>query len=415
MYRFTRPLLIVAFGMETFCSTYGLGTGHNAPLAGVLYFLSGISIAFLSILMRPAKLPTFRPGPGVVDLSAKLVCTAGMMAAIYIMARYWFDQIPIDLDYADMLPVIRVMNQRFIEGHWRMVYDPIATIWNGAVPIYLPAMWLPYSLSLLMPMDMRWITAGALFFSFAAFLWTLRIHKQGVYPVFLAGIALMLFCWLLNMNDLHGLLSLSEEGVVVFYYVLAVFSLLSGNIIFISLAVCLCLFSRYAMIGWIPAFLLFMVWKKQYRQIRIFLLICTSVCLFCVVIPFGPAAFVRLLHLPGSYVSFAGRVWTDSPEVFRLGLGFAKFFGPTRVLTLHFLLIGLSFAIPVLFVIFCVYRSRKAVLNNVPLAAFKLSIVVFYNFIDVPYLYLFYTSVFVSLIMVSALTSAGSRPPVSGR
>jgi hypothetical protein len=31
-----------------------------------------------------------------------------------------------------------------------------------------------------------------------------------------------------------------------------------------------------------------------------------------------------------------------------------------------------------------------------------LSVVVFYNFIDVPYLYLFYTSSFVSLLIVAA-------------
>ena len=40
---------------------------------------------------------------------------------------------------------------------------------------------------------------------------------------------------------------------------------------------------------------------------------------------------------------------------------------------------------------------------NIPLAALKISLVVFYCFIDVPYQYLFYTSSFVSLIALALL------------
>ncbi|MFZ6026041.1 MAG: hypothetical protein ACOYVG_16495 [Bacteroidota bacterium] len=42
--------------------------------------------------------------------------------------------------------------------------------------------------------------------------------------------------------------------------------------------------------------------------------------------------------------------------------------------------------------------------NNIALAALKLSIVVVYTFIDVPYQYLFYTSSFISLIAIAGVS-----------
>ena len=52
------------------------------------------------------------------------------------------------------------------------------------------------------------------------------------------------------------------------------------------------------------------------------------------------------------------------------------------------------------------WNSRKKVMENIPLAALKLSSVIFYNFIDVPYLYLFYTSSFISLLVGAVVVSS---------
>jgi hypothetical protein len=62
----------------------------------------------------------------------------------------------------------------------------------------------------------------------------------------------------------------------------------------------------------------------------------------------------------------------------------------------------LSFIVPIAFVLYCFNRGKRKAASNIPLATLKLSVVVFYCFIDVPYLYLFYTSSFVSLLMVAA-------------
>jgi hypothetical protein len=109
-----------------------------------------------------------------------------------------------------------------------------------------------------------------------------------------------------------------------------------------------------------------------------------------------------MIALPGNYVSFAKHVWEFTPEVYWLNLGLAKFYGPHRMAILHFCLLTMSFGIPLLFMCYCLLQ-KKWLFQNVNLACFKLSLLVFYQFIDVPYGYLFYTSSFVSLVIAASL------------
>jgi hypothetical protein len=139
-------------------------------------------------------------------------------------------------------------------------------------------------------------------------------------------------------------------------------------------------------------------------------------------VPVGWTTSLRLIHLPGDYVAFASRVWHDSPVVFSTAPGLAWFFGRKGIAILHGLLITFSFTLPVLFTVLAYRRGRSrpqgpntartnsrvspnsgSSLANIPLASLKLSLVIFYSFIDVPYLYLFYTSSLVSLIVMALL------------
>ena len=109
-----------------------------------------------------------------------------------------------------------------------------------------------------------------------------------------------------------------------------------------------------------------------------------------------------MIALPGNYVAFAKHVWEYSPEVYWLNLGLAKFYGPLRMGMLHNTLLVMSFGIPILFMCYCMLQKKQQ-LNNINLACFKLSLLVFYQFIDVPYGYLFYTCSFVSLVIGASL------------
>ncbi|MDO6433568.1 hypothetical protein Q4E93_23355 [Flavitalea sp. BT771] len=396
-------IILIAFTVETLSSTWLLKFTGWVPFLSILYFLAGIAIPLLLLSFPVVKIPHPPKRHLLAHTTHYRLILIGLIAlAMYSWCRYWFEEIPIDINNADMLPIIKVMGERFVAGHHKNVYDTIPWIWNGIQPIYLPAMWLPYVPAIAIGLDIRWITMAGLLFSFAVFLFLYRpeVHR---YLSFITGVlAFLLFWWILADNT-PGIISVSEEGVVIAYYVLLVLSLVSGNPWWIGITASLCMLSRYSLVGWIPAYTLYLLLDRKWKNIGIFALTGALCFTLLFLLPVGWQTFNRLAHLPGNYVPFAARVWKDSPDVFSSSPGLAYFFGPKRIVFLHTLLISLSFIVPSGFVLYCYRRSKRTPVANVALAALKLSLVIFYCFIDVPYLYLFYTSSFVSLLIVTML------------
>lgn len=399
-------MLLAAFAVETLSATWLLKIPGAPPFLSILYFLSGIGISFLLLRFPPLSLPRLERRGWNTPVNHYRLITAGLVAlAMWSWCEYWFDEMPIDISNADMLPIIKVMGERFIAGKQSHIYDIIPWIWHGTQPIYLPAMWLPYVPAIAVGIDMRWIAVAGLFFACASFIFLYRPNTHRYLSFFLGALAFLLFWWVVADNT-AGIVSVAEEGTVIAYYVLLVLALVSGRPWLTGIAISLCMLSRYALVGWIPAYLLYLVLERKWKPL-ITIAVTGSLCFVLLfLVPVGWATFLRLARLPGDYVAFAGRVWKDSPDVFSTAPGFAWFFGPRRVAVLHGLLLTLSFMVPALFV-WIGRRWQRSV--NLPLAALKISLVVFYCFIDVPYLYLFYTSSFVSLIIVALLLREKER------
>jgi hypothetical protein len=151
--------------------------------------------------------------------------------------------------------------------------------------------------------------------------------------------------------------------------------------------------------------------NKDWKSLMQFCVTGLACFLLLVLIPFGWTTFLKLASIPGEYIAFSKRVWTDAPQVFSESLGWAKFFGPENIATQHALLVGLSLTVPSIFMVGCwlLKRSDKINQEHLPFAALKLTLVVFYTLVDVPYLYLFYTGSFVSLFLVTHIL-AGAHP-----
>jgi hypothetical protein len=411
--------MLAFFAVETLSATWFLKVPHAAPCCAVLYFLSGIGISFLLLRFPPMTLPRLDPRGWRTPANHYRLIAAGLVIlATWSWCGYWFDESPIDITNADMLPIIKVMGERFIAGEHSGVYDSIPWIWHGTQPIYLPAMWLPYVPAIFLGIDMRWVAIAGLLFAFIVFLFYYRPNTHTYLSFLLGALAFLLFWWVVADNT-PGLVNMAEEGVVIGYYVLLVLALLSGRPWLTGIAISLCMLSRYALAGWVPAYLLYLALEKKWKPLAAIVTTGLSCFVLLFLLPVGWATFLRLARLPGDYIAFAARVWKDSPKVFATSPGFAWFFGPRRVAFLHLLLLALSFSVPVVFILVGRRRQRGV---NLPLAALKICLVVFFCFIDVPYLYLFYTSSFVSLVIVTLLLrdlpGANDCPwagPASGR
>ncbi len=392
--------LLIVFAVETLSVTWGLKIPGAAPWLSLLYFASGIAFACLTLSLPAIQLPTRATKTWNTRTNHyRLIVAALVVLVTWSWCRYWFEEMPIDITNADMLPIIKVMGERFIAGQHSHVYDNIPWIWHGTQPIYLPAMWLPYVPAIAMGIDMRWIAIAGLLLAFITFLFLYRPNTHHYLSFFLGALAFLLFWWVVADNT-PGIVSVAEEGTVIGYYVLLVLALVSGKPWLTGIAISLCMLSRYALVGWIPAFLLYLLLEKKWKQLFTIALTGSLCFILLFLVPVGWTTFVRLARLPGDYIAFAGRVWKDSPDVFSTAPGLAWFFGPRQVTLLHGLLVTLSFLVPALFIVIG-RRHQRGI--NLPLAALKISLVIFFCFIDVPYLYLFYTSSFVSLIIVTLL------------
>lgn len=403
-----KNILLIAFLLETLCVTYLLKMKLLIGFASVVFTLCGLLITYCFLI-----LPTPNKASNIASPSSKLLnryrwlLTAMAFIAISGTALKWMEDAPLDYHDGDMLPIIKIMSQRFISGAWGHVYDVIPEIWGGMHPIYLPAMWLPFCLPVFLDIDPRWITVLALFAVSALFIWRVQpAHKKA--PYLFMG-AFLLVWWILSVEN-SGLVPYTEEGVVIAFYALLAIALTGKNAWFIGLATSLCILSRYAIVGWLPAMLFYFIYNKDYKKLFQFCAMGLCCFIILVLLPFGWQTFVKLAAIPSEYIGFTKRVWNDAPVVFRESLGWAKFFGPTNIALQHYLLVGLSLSIPLIFMLGTLIFQNKLRFNNahIPFAALKLTLVVFYTLVDVPYLYLFYTGSFVSLFLVTYLIAGDS-------
>jgi hypothetical protein len=287
-----RILLLMAFCIETLCMTWLMKFENLAAIISVLYFISGIAIAKIVLFLPQPEKPIFW-----FDNTSQNILKFFLIAVIGFLICYFSVSImndnPMDYHNADMLPVIKTMNQRFLNGQWKHVYDNIPEIWNGSKPIYLPAMWIPFAPAVALNIDLRWITVACLIMVFGISVLLISFKQKTSFIVLL--IASMLLWWLLSEDETHGFISFSEEGFVILYYFLLVPALVSEHIFLISIMACLCMLSRYALIGWAPAFFMYLLLNKKNRQAIIFSSIGILSFLFLFIIPFGWNAFLQLI------------------------------------------------------------------------------------------------------------------------
>ncbi len=394
-------LLVLSAVLQTLCATVFLSIKNFAAIASILFIISQIASCFCLLYLPPLS---FNRRTFINKQTApKLLITASLLPVSYQAARNIMDGTPLRIEYADMLPIIGVMCQRFLSGGFNQVYAPIPEIWNGVQPIYLPAMWLPFCASFLFRFDMRWTTVACIWGCVSLCVLPLW-ERIKLIPFYAASLALLL-AWL-HFEKTNNVIRLTEEGVVFFYYSLLTVALLSGRAWTIGIAAALCLLSRYALIGWLPFAILCLLYKRQYRFLWQALL-AGSITIAMLILPFGTSFLAQQLHLPQQYIAHAQRVWQENPEFFSQSLGLAKFFGPGHTVLLHSILVCSSFIVPLLFFLLIYKRSFST--TNVLLAGLQLTLCVFYAFIDVSYSYLFYTPVFVNLVIAGCAMSSTSQ------
>lgn len=405
-------LLLIFVCLEILCHTFWLKDGDTQMLS-IIYFIVGLCIGILPLLKFGNFIETdslsekgqfFRNN---LIKGISLIFLAILSVFIFQNAVEIFHKNPIDQKVADMLPVLETMAKRFLDGE--RIYELIPGIWGGMQPIYLPAMWLPFSLPVFLEMDVRLLTTLSLVASICLIIYTfLRKRTNRNYFGFLVFLPIILMVWGIFRIDPRVII-MSQEFLVVFYYLLLAYAVFTKKEILIAVALSLCLMSRFALVPWSAMFLIYAFFfdeKKRAVKIAAMTAGLSLLLLFCF------QAFENLpvfFNLQSHYLSEVLANEWKYKTLINSNLGLAKFFEYQNLATLHRLHLGISFLIPGgLLLLFSKYKNR---INIVFFAvcSLKICLVFFYNLLILPYLYLFYTNTFLSIFIFSMVNGSQEK------
>jgi len=389
--------LFCAVTLEVYCQ---VATPKELDIQtnSILYFICGLLIAILPLLKIQ---PTPFKGENqriLLDLARLFYVTTFIFLAPYVYewALALFLRFEVHYKVADMLPVIKIMVERWLNGE--RIYELIH-FWEGTEPIYLPAMWLPYIPTLFGGVDMRWTSIIALWIGVSLLFF---IGKKGAFNFKWFLIAIPLF--LLINGVLHKktvLIYLSEEPIVIAYYLFLAYALAKNRPYVIGVALSLCLMSRFALAFW---FFMYIAYLCLFQKRKFVLKVSGTVGSICLVLLLATEAFWQLdviLSLPKIYLDHLMENEWKFTGLSTTNLGLIKFFPFESIPFVNRLFFIFNLAIPV--VCLLGYWAFKNKINQpfFAICSLKLCLVFFYNFLIMPFSYLFYTSTFLSIAILS--------------
>jgi len=377
-------LLFVALMGEVLSSTFWIETlGINA--CRWIHFFSGIVIGGGILFRTSAPVPRApQLHQGVFYL---LLCS--LIVWVGIRLNYLFKLNPLDYTHADMLPVIRVMADRFI--HSQPVYEVIPEIWGGVMPVYLPGLWLPFVPALALNIDLRWITT-LFILSSLIFLFTLiRGNKRSL--LVWIPIGLWFDFILYNRNET---MVWSEEGVVYGYYMLFALALYLRSYLGIGVLLACCLLSRYSIVFFASSLMACIYFYESAKNFRSIFLSATITGLVLITLGGAWSSLLQFIGLPGQYLKNLESNPAKYQEVMSQGLGFVPWLQGLDDHWIYRIMLVSLIVLAVL--IFYFYRRWSDPLYL--LAGLKFTLLIFYHLVLIPYPYLFYTSVWVSVVLV---------------
>ncbi|MCW3125327.1 MAG: hypothetical protein JWO03_985 [Bacteroidetes bacterium] len=270
---------------------------------------------------------------------------------------------------------------------------------------YLPMMWLPFLPAAIFDFDFRWITVFFQLLSVAVIMTPLvKIRKSILLiPAILAGAGLFLFLnyFLYKRYDYWGM---TEEGVVVCFYLLLGFALLRKNYWLIGLAITVCTLSRYSLVMWLPVYFIFVMVIRPRQDFWKLLVSSGASMLALFIIPFFIRDPLYFIHIPDSYMKLKKHFWdvcgVADHQFYNVGL--FKFFSFEQVHTMFVLELLTSFLAPVILILTVKWLAKKTEVNEQYLgfASLKISLIFFFAFIQIPYVYVFVPITLLSYVLL---------------
>lgn len=396
--------LVLLSTLEALAQTF-LQAYWDKDASAIVYAVSGLLIGALPLVKtKPVSYAS-------KNLRGKTALHYLILVFLSLSISYFgwqaIQQQPLDYTFADMLPIIQIMGERWLAG--REVYAIIPEIWDGMQPIYLPMMWMPYTLSVAAGLDIRII--NLLFIAMAVFLALgTRPQKSSLSYLILVPVVLVLAYILV---DYSTFITISEEPVVVGFYALLGYFLVKNKPLGIAVALTCCLLSRYTLIFWAVTHIAYIFIKGERKTAMTIGGFALVVGLLIMAVSQGWQQLELFYSLRGSYLETLANPdeeWGVTNTI-NGNIGLARFVGYEHLTDLYRLLFWGTLLLPVLLYLWYYFKGKGSIsLGLFALCSLKLCLVFFFNVNPMPYSYLFYTSTFLSLILVGHYKPYGNEP-----
>jgi hypothetical protein len=395
--------LVLLSTLEVLAQTF-LQAYWSKDASAVIYAVSGLLIGILPLLET-------RPGANAsVEMRGKTALHYLLLVFLSLFISYFgwqaIRQQPLDYTFADMLPIIQIMGERWLDGS--AVYAIIPEIWDGMQPIYLPMMWIPYTLPIAAGLDIRVI--NLVFIAMAVFLALGAKPKKSwlAYLILLPVVLVLAYI----LVDYSTLLTISEEPVVVGFYALLGYFLVKNKPLGIAAALTCCLLSRYTLIFWAVTHIAYTFIRGERKTaitIGGFALILGLLIMFA---SQGWHQLELFYSLRSSYqetLANPAEEWGVTNTI-NGNIGLARFVGYEHLTELYRLLFWGTLLLPLLLYLWYHFKGKGSVhLGLFALCSLKLCLVFFFNVNPMPYSYLFYTSTFLSLVLIGQYKPYGNE------
>ncbi|MEI6880588.1 MAG: hypothetical protein WCK82_04615, partial [Bacteroidota bacterium] len=341
----------------------------------------------------------------------------GILAGVsIILAHHTISMHPLNINQSDIIPFIdEVFVKRFMNGDY--VYANYTGFNYGTfTPGYLPFHWGPFLLIKLVNLNYQWVSTIAFLLACVIYLFYLIKNIQNKWMLLINVTLPFLVLFLIYLKS-GGSGVQSIEVMVMAYYLLLSISIFSKNVFFKSLGVVMPLLSRYSFLFWIPVYF-FNLLKSNLKTFLLVSLIVTSLVLLFFVIPFVLPSPEILLKMNANYITstveeWNGQSWqTPSDRPFQLfqGIGFASWFyefGSGSLVSKIELTKTFLFVISVMAMLLLLlfYKKIRETIDKdlFSLLTLKLMLTLFYALIMIPYDYLNWVPLILSIVILSRI------------
>lgn len=340
-----------------------------------------------------------------------------ILTTIMVFLADWvIKQNPINIVQSDIIPFIdEIFVKRFL-NHEHVYAQYTGFTYGTFTPSYLPFHWGPFMISKLLNINYQW-TALLVFLIFSVF-YVLVLVKNIQNTKWLLINTALPFVLLFTIYLKSGRSAVQcVEVMVMGYYLFLSIAIFSNNYLTRGFGLLMPLLSRYAFVFWIPLYFYDLL-RTNYKKFTWTLLCFIALLLIFFIVPFVVPVPEMVKLFNANYTAsilgeWDGQSWqapSDRPYQLFQGIGFASWFyqfadgSLLERMELNKYALYL-FSILAMGLLVYKYKYIRTYIgpNMFSLLSLKLMLTIFYALIMVPYDYLNWVSVTVSMVILSRI------------